>query len=130
MHYLITGGAGFIGTNLAKQLIADGHKVRSLDNYAAGRMPERVIPGVEYIEGDIRNRADLDKAMAGVGGVFHTAALPRVLFSIENPVETHDVNVNGTFNVLLAARDHKVKRVIFSTSSTAFGEQTEFPSKE
>ena len=128
--YLVTGGAGFIGTNIVKELLVQGHQVTVFDNYAAGRMPERVIPGVEYIEGDIRSRADLDTTMNGVDGVFHLAALPRVLFSIKNPEITHDVNVNGTFNVLLAARDNKVKRVVFSTSSTAFGNQTEFPSKE
>lgn len=129
-HYLVTGGAGFIGTNLVKQLVADGHQVRVFDNYAAGKMPNRVTKGVEYIEADIRDFAAVAKACVGVDGIFHLAALPRVLFSIENPIETHAVNVNGTLNVLLAARDNKVKRVVFSTSSTAFGNQTDFPSKE
>lgn len=129
-NYLVTGGAGFIGTNLIKRLVADGHRAVSYDNYAAGKMPERVIPGAEYIEGDIRNVADLKKAAAGMDGIFHLAALPRVLFSVEHPAETHDVNVNGTFNVLLAARDAGVKRVVFSTSSAAYGNQDVYPVKE
>lgn len=129
-HYLITGGAGFIGTNLAIELLKQGHSVRVFDNYAGGKMPERFQTGVEYIEGDVRDRAALDKAMQGIDGVFHMAALPRVLFSVEHPQETHDVNVNGTLNVLLAARDVGVKRVVFSSSSSAFGDQEVYPVKE
>lgn len=130
MHYLITGGAGFIGTNLSIELLKQGHQVRVFDNYAGGRMPERVQAGVEYIEGDIRDFDALIRAMQGIDGVFHMAALPRVVFSIEHPEETHDVNVNGTLNVLLAARDSGVKRVVFSSSSSTFGDQEVFPVKE
>jgi nucleoside-diphosphate-sugar epimerase len=129
-HYLVTGGAGFIGTNLVKRLLADGHKVRVLDNFSAGKFPERLQKDAEYMEGDIRRLEDCQKAMAGVAGVFHLAALPRVIFSVEHPAETHDVNVNGTFNILLAARDAKVKRVVFSTSSSAYGDQEVYPLKE
>lgn len=135
--YLITGGAGFIGTNLAKKLKADGHEVVVLDNYAGGNpfdpaqdKKERIQEGVEYIEGDIRNKEDLDKACQGVDGIFHMAALPRVVYSVEHPLETHDVNVNGTLNVLLAARDNGAKRVIFSSSSSAYGDQEVYPLKE
>ncbi len=128
--YLVTGGAGFIGTNLIKKLVADGHAAVSFDNYAAGKMPERFLPGAQYIEGDIRDLEALKKACEGVSGIFHLAALPRVLFSVENPIETHDVNVNGTLNVLLAARDMKVKRVVFATSSAAYGNQDVYPVKE
>ncbi|MBU2542456.1 NAD-dependent epimerase/dehydratase family protein [Patescibacteria group bacterium] len=135
--YLITGGAGFIGTNLAKKLLAVGHKVVVLDNYSGGNpfdpaqdKKERVQEGVEYIEGDIRNKEDLDKACQGVDGIFHMAALPRVVYSVEHPLETHDVNVNGTLNVLLAARDNGAKRVIFSSSSSAYGDQEIYPLKE
>lgn len=129
--YLVTGGAGFIGTNLVKRLLADGHKVIVLDNFAAGRMEDRIQPGAEYYEGDIRNIEDIkDACSGGVDGIFHLAALPRVLFSIENPLETHDVNVNGTLNVLLAARDLKIRRVVFSTSSAAYGDQEVYPLKE
>lgn len=121
--YLVTGGAGFIGTNLVKKLLEDGHEVVVLDNYAAGKKAERILPGAEYIEGDIRNENDLDKACAGVEGIFHLAALPRVTFSVENPEPTHDVNVNGTLKLLLAAKKHGVKRFIFSSSSSTYGAQ-------
>lgn len=127
MKYLITGGAGFIGTNLALELLKLGHEVVVFDNYAGGRMPERVIEGVEYIEGDIRDRDALTQSMQGIDGVFHMAALPRVTFSVENPELTHDVNVNGTLNVLLCARDAGVKRVVFSSSSSTYGDQPVFP---
>jgi nucleoside-diphosphate-sugar epimerase len=130
--YLITGGAGFIGTNLAKSLLAEGYQVISYDNYAGGKITERFQTGVEYIEGDIRDvqkLTDLCKSR-GVAGIFHLAALPRVLFSVEHPSETHDVNVNGTLHVLLAARDSGVKRVVFATSSAAYGPQPEGPFKE
>lgn len=130
MHYLITGGAGFIGTNLAIELLKQGHQVRSLDNYSGGKLESRFQDGVEYIEGDILNMDDLNKAMKGIDGVFHMAALPRVVYSVEHPVETHNVNVNGTLNVLMAARDNGVKRVVFSSSSSAYGDQAVYPLKE
>lgn len=130
MHYLITGGAGFIGTNLAIELLKQGHQVRSLDNYSGGKLESRFQDGVEYIEGDILNMDDLNKAMQGIDGVFHMAALPRVVYSVEHPVETHNVNVNGTLNVLMAARDNGVKRVVFSSSSSAYGDQEVYPLKE
>ena len=122
-HYLVTGGAGFIGTNLTKQLLAEGHQVRVLDNYAGGKKEERFQNGAEYIDGDIRKMDDLNSAMQSIDGIFHMAALPRVTFSVEHPQETHDVNVNGTLNVLLAARDNGVKRVVFSSSSSTYGDQ-------
>ncbi|OGH94974.1 MAG: hypothetical protein A2538_04775 [Candidatus Magasanikbacteria bacterium RIFOXYD2_FULL_41_14] len=121
MKYLITGGAGFIGTNLAKQLLAEGHKVVVIDNYAGGKKDDRILTDVEYVDGDIRNEADLDKVCIGINGIFHMAALPRVTYSVENPDLTHDVNVNGTLQVLLAAKKHDVKRVVFSSSSSTYG---------
>ncbi|MBU1613501.1 NAD-dependent epimerase/dehydratase family protein, partial [Patescibacteria group bacterium] len=125
--YMVTGGAGFIGTNLVKQLLSEGHEVVVLDNYAGGKKEDRIQNGATYIEGDIRNETDLDKACVGVDGIFHLAALPRVTFSVENPELTHDVNVNGTLKVLLAAKKHKVKRLIFSSSSSAYGNQEKMP---
>lgn len=119
--YLVTGGAGFIGTNLVKKLLADGHEVVVLDNYAGGKKGERIFKEAEYINGDIRDEKDLKKACKGVEGIFHMAALPRVTFSVENPELTHDVNVNGTLKVLLAAKKYGVKRVIFSSSSSTYG---------
>lgn|SRR3989338_2028782 len=126
-QYLVTGGAGFIGSNLVRQLLKEGHTVRVIDNYAGGRHTERLCDGVDYQEGDIRNMSDVNRAMQGIDGVFHMAALPRVTFSVEHPLETHEVNVNGTFNVLLSARDNKVKRVVFSSSSSTYGDQEVFP---
>lgn len=119
--YLVTGGAGFIGTNLVKRLLNDGHIVRVLDNYAGGKKEEHMQEGAEYIEGDVRDFDVVLRAMDGMDGVFHMAALPRVTFSVEHPLETNDVNINGTLNVLLAARDAKVKRIIFSSSSSTYG---------
>lgn len=131
-HYLVTGGAGFIGTNLVKKLLEDGHTVKVVDNFSGGRKEERIQNRAEYIEGDIRDFDLLFREMKGVDGVFHMAALPRVVYSVEHPQETHDVNVNGTLNVLLAARDAGVKRVIFSSSSSTYGDQPKekFPLKE
>lgn len=120
-RYLVTGGAGFIGTNLVKALLADGHAVRVLDNYSAGKIPERFQSDAEYVAGDIRDRKALDNAMAGIQGVFHLAAVPRVPYSVEHPLETNEHNVGGTLNVLLAARDAGVKRVVFATSSSVYG---------
>lgn len=120
--YVITGGAGFIGTNLTIALLAEGHTVRVFDNYVGGKKEERLQAAAEYSEGDVRDYDALSKAMQGVDGVFHLAALPRVPYSVEHPLETHDVNVNGTLNVLLAARDTGVKRVVFSSSSATYGD--------
>jgi nucleoside-diphosphate-sugar epimerase len=121
MKYLVTGGAGFIGTNIIKRLIKDGHMVRSLDNYIAGKKDERIQEGVEYIHGDVRNINDVKKASDGVDGIFHQAAVPRVPYSVEHPDITNDHNVGGTLNVLMAARDGSAKRVLFATSSSVYG---------
>lgn len=121
MRYLVTGGAGFIGTNLVRELLNLGHEVVVLDNYAGGKKEERIQSGAKYIEGDIRNEKDLDLACEGVDGIFHLAALPRVTFSVEEPLLTHDVNVNGTLQVLLAAKRNNIKRVVFSSSSSTYG---------
>lgn len=121
MRYLVTGGAGFIGTNIVKQLLADGHEVVVLDNYIGGRKDERIQQGVKYIEGDIRNIKDLQNATQGAQGVFHLAAVPRVPYSVEHPQETNEHNITGTLNVLVAARDARIKRVVFSSSSAVYG---------
>jgi len=121
MRYLVTGGTGFIGTNLVKELLAQGHQVRVLDNFIAGRFPERIQADAEYLEGDIRNMVDVQKAMKGIDGVFHTAAVPRVTYSVEHPQETNDHNVTGTVNVLVGARDAGAKRLVFSSSQSVYG---------
>ncbi len=130
MKYLVTGGAGFIGTNLMKMLVAESHTVISFDNYSAGKMSARNLPEVEYVEGDVRNLDALQKATVGIDGIFHLAAVPRVSYSVEHPIETHDNNVNGTLNVLEAARINKVKRVVFASSSAIWGDQSEYPVPE
>ncbi len=127
MRYLVTGGAGFIGTNLVTELIKQGNSVVVLDNYAGGRQTDRVVAGVEYVEGDIRDASVLDRVCAGADGIFHLAALPRVSYSVEQPWEVHDVNVNGTLQVLLAAKRHHVKRVVLASTAATYGEQTTFP---
>lgn len=130
--YVVTGGAGFIGTNLVIELKKAGHSVTVIDNFAGGKKEERIQKDVTYIEGDVRDFDLLVQEMKGADGVFHMAALPRVIYSVEHPQETHDVNVNGTLNVLLAARDAGVKRVVFSSSSSTYGDQPRemYPLKE
>ncbi len=126
-HYLVTGGAGFIGSNLVKELVRQGHSVRVLDNYSSGKRAERIVKGAEYFDGDIREMKDLKKSVSGIDGVFHSAAVPRMPYSIEHPQETNENNVTGTLNVLVAARDAKVKRLVYSTSSSAYGDQPVLP---
>lgn len=125
----VTGGAGFIGSHLVDALIGSGMRVRLLDNFATGRR-EHVNTAAEVIEADIRVGDSLKHAFEGVDCVFHTAALPRVMLSIERPVETHLVNVVGTLNVLIAARDTGVRRVVFSGSSSVYGDQPTLPLAE
>lgn len=126
MRYLVTGGAGFIGSNVVEKLLAAGHSVRILDNFYTGKK-ERVPATAELIEGTITDHATCDRACAGMDGIFHLAAIPRMPYSIEHPQETNEVNVAGTINILLAARDAKVKRVVYSASSSAYGAQTKLP---
>lgn len=126
MKYIVTGGAGFIGSNIVDALLAEGHEVIALDNLSGGKR-ENVNQGATFIEADIRDLENLKKIFSGADGVFHTAALPRVQFSIENPVLTHDVNITGTMNVFIAAKEAGVKRVVYSASSSAYGDQDTMP---
>jgi nucleoside-diphosphate-sugar epimerase len=126
---LVTGGAGFIGSRLVDSLLAQGHEVRVVDNLSTG-LKARVNPGAEFISGDIRDAKSIRSAFEGIDCVFHTAALPRVMLSIEQPVETHLVNVIGTINVLGAARDAQVRRVVYSGSSSVYGDQAALPLHE
>lgn len=125
-HYLVTGGAGFIGSNLVDALIAAGHSVRIIDNLSTGKK-ERLNPKAEFVQADIRKLEEIRAAFAGIDGVFHTAALPRIPYSIEQPIETSEVNIMGTLNVMVAARDAKVKRLVYSASSSAYGDQKQLP---
>ncbi len=126
---VVTGGAGFIGSNLVDALVERGIGVRMIDNFATGRR-EYLNPRAELIESDICDPGAIRGAFVGVDCVFHVAALPRIPLSIERPVETHLTNVVGTLNVLIAARDARVRRVIFSGSSSVYGDQDSLPLRE
>jgi nucleoside-diphosphate-sugar epimerase len=126
---VVTGGAGFIGSHLVDALIAKGLHVRVVDNFTTGRR-EYLNPAAELLTADIRDAKSLLPVLAGADCVFHTAALPRVMLSIEHPVETHMTNVVGTLNVLVAARDSGVRRVIYSGSSSVYGDQSTLPLTE
>lgn len=129
---LVTGGAGFIGSNLTDELIKQGAKVVILDNLITGfRENLNEINGnFDFIEGDINDDVKLKQAIEGVEIIFHEAALPSVPRSVENPDETHQACVNGTFNLLSKAREHGVKRVIYAASSSAYGDQETLPKVE
>lgn len=130
--YLVTGGAGFIGSSLVRALVARGETVRVIDNFATGREInlEPVLADIQLARADIRDQAALEQVMTGVDYVLHQAALPSVPRSIEFPVEFNDVNVNGTLSVLQAARKTGVKRVVFAASSSAYGETPTLPKVE
>jgi UDP-glucose 4-epimerase len=129
--YLITGVAGFIGSNIARELLKRGEKVRGVDNFSTGRRENLDdIRGIDFREADLLNDAAMRDACAGVDYVLHQAAIPSVPKSVAAPVPSHDANVNGTFNLLLAARDAKVKRVVYAASSSAYGETPTLPKRE
>ncbi len=126
---VVTGGAGFIGSQLVDELIDRGFDVHIIDNLSNGNI-EHVNKEARFFKEDIRDIEAVRKIMDGTSYVFHTAALPRVQYSIENPIETHDVNVNGTLNLLVAAKDTGVKKFIYSASSSAYGDQSVMPLHE
>lgn len=126
---VVTGGAGFIGSHLATALLAEGYVVAVVDNLSGGKK-ENVPKGAEFFELDVNDTEALTTVMSGADFVFHLAALPRVQFSIEHPIETNRANVDGTVSVLKAAQDAGVKRVIFSASSSAYGDQAVMPLTE
>jgi UDP-N-acetylglucosamine 4-epimerase len=135
-NILITGGAGFIGSNLAEELLGRGHVVRILDNFATGKI-ENLLPLLEkYPEaltlqvGDIRNLDDCKKATEGIDYVFHEAALGSVPRSIKDPITSNDVNVTGFLNMLVASRDAAVKRFIYAASSSTYGDSKSLPKVE
>jgi nucleoside-diphosphate-sugar epimerase len=129
--YLVTGGAGFIGSHIAARLLQNGHHVRILDNFSTGnRANLDVLTGVEVIEGDVRELATIQHAAAGVRAIFHQAAEPSVPRSIADPAGTYDVNVTGTLNILLAARDAGCPRVVFASTSAIYGDAPEMPKRE
>lgn len=118
----MTGGAGFIGSNLVDELLKQNNEVRVLDNLSTGFKHNLDGKDVELVKGDIRDKASVKKAMKGINGVFHFAANRAVLRSVEDPVETDEVNTGGTLNLLVGAREAGVKRFVFSSSSSVYGE--------
>ena len=136
MKVLVTGGAGFIGSNLCEYLLEEGHEVRCMDNFCTGK-PENVLPLLEkfpetfsLVVGDIRNLEDCRKAVDGMEYVLHEAALGSVPRSIKDPITTNDTNIGGFLNMLVAARDAGIKRFVFAASSSTYGDSESLPKVE
>jgi nucleoside-diphosphate-sugar epimerase len=147
MRYLVTGGAGFIGSNIVERLLKDGYFVRVLDNFSSGKrenlafigtVPDEgsnrnlkgTVPAFELIEGDIRDKSTCSKACEGIDYVLHQAALRSVPKSLQDPESYNEVNISGTLNMLQAAAKAKVKRFVFASSSSVYGNVDKFPEKE
>lgn len=130
--YLVTGGAGFIGSHIAERLVLDGHTVRVLDDFSSGRESnlDSFRNDIEIIHGDIRDADVVKRATKGVDIVFHEAALGSVPRSVVDPLTTHEVNITGTLNVFLAARDAGARRVVYASSSSVYGETPVLPKRE
>ena len=127
---MVTGGAGFIGHHLARRLLEDGHEVRILDNFSSGDRERLRGLDVAVVEGDLRSYERAHAAVQGVDVVFHLGALPSVPRSVQDPLTTGAVNVEGTLNMLLASRDEGVRRVVFASSSSVYGVSDELPRTE
>lgn len=131
-NVLVTGGAGFIGSHLTTRFVEMGHRVRVLDNLSSGRRENlaHLAGSFELLEGDLRNPAHCTEACRDIEFIFHEAAIPSVPKSVDDPQSSHDVNVNGTFNLLRAAVACKVRRLIYAASSSAYGDTPESPKHE
>jgi nucleoside-diphosphate-sugar epimerase len=131
-HYLVTGAAGFIGSSLCRALLEKGEKVRGLDNFSTGRRDNitAFASRIDFREADLLDVAALKDACAGVDYILHQAAIPSVPKSVADPVSSHRSNIEGTFNLLVAAKDAKVKRVVYAASSSAYGETPTLPKRE
>ena len=134
MHYVVTGGAGFIGSHLVEHLVGapGGHKITVLDNFSTGKR-ENLAPWVDRIrvvEGSVADPNACREAIEGADFVLHQAALPSVPRSLRDPAASHEANTTGTLNVLIAARDARVKRVVYAASSSAYGNTAELPKRE
>ena len=130
--FLVTGGAGFIGSHIAGALVRDGNKVVVLDDFSSGRRENlsEIMSKIELIEGDIRDKKAVAKAVSGVDYVLHQAALRSVPKSMLDPQAYNDVNITGILNILQVAKEAKVKRVVFASSSSIYGETDKLPQKE
>ncbi len=129
MRCLVTGGGGFIGSNIAARLLEEGHEVRVIDSFATGHR-SNIMADVEVIEGDVQSYERVHNATRDVEVVFHQAALPSVPRSVQDPLMSNAVNVTGTLNVLLGARDNNVRRVVFASSSSVYGANPSLPKHE
>ncbi|MGQ9739099.1 MAG: SDR family oxidoreductase [Armatimonadota bacterium] len=132
MNILVTGGAGFIGSHITERLVELGHTVTVLDDLSTGRWENiaHLEEQIRFVKGSITDRALLQEVMQGIEVVFHQAALGSVPRSVEDPLTTHEVNVTGTFNILLTARDAGVRRVVYAASSSAYGDTPTLPKVE
>lgn len=132
MKFLVTGGAGFIGSNLVEELLKRNFIVRIIDNFSTGKKDniKDFLNDIELIEGDIRQYSVVQKAVKGIDVILHQAALPSVPRSIKDPITTNEVNVNGTLNILQAAKEERVEKIIFASSSSVYGDSKELPKRE
>jgi UDP-glucose 4-epimerase len=134
MHYIVTGGAGFIGSHITNTLVEKGHEVTVIDNLSSVKrenIRNALLNGqATLVEGSITDIALLNRTFDGADGVFHEAAIISVPWSVEHPIETAEVNVMGTLNVLVAARDRGVKKVVLASSSAVYGDNPELPKRE
>jgi len=132
MKYLVTGGAGFIGSNIVEELLRRKESIRVLDNFSTGQRNnlEPFLGKIELIEGDIRSYHVVREAVDGIDVILHEAALPSVPRSIRDPMTSNEVNVSGTLNILYAAKDAKIKKVVFASSSSIYGDTPELPKHE
>lgn len=132
MNFLVTGGGGFIGSNIVNELLNQNHNVKILDNFSTGKRENlsKFLNDIEIIEGDIRSYHIVLQAVKNTDIILHQAALPSVPRSIKDPITTNDVNVNGTLNILNAAVSEKVKRVVFASSSSVYGDNPVLPKSE
>lgn len=126
---VVTGGAGFIGSHLVDELVRRGYTVRAIDNLISGKL-SNVNKKADFYKNDIRDTVALAKILAGASSIFHLAALPRVEYTIKNPVETHEVNVTGTLNILNVAKNVGVSRVILASSASIYGDYEKIPLNE
>ena len=129
---LVTGGAGFIGSHIAAALVGQGARVRIIDDLSTGHRENigEIEGEIDFVQASLADGKKLASALEDVELVFHEAAIPSVPRSVETPAETHEASINGTFSLLLAARDKRVRRIIYAASSSAYGDQPESPKHE
>ncbi len=124
MKFLVTGGAGFIGSNIVEELLKQGHSVRVLDNFSTGKREnlKEFNSDIKLLESDIRSYHIVRQAVSGIEVILHQAALPSVPRSINDPITTNEVNVMGTLNILDAAKDAGIRRIVYASSSSVYGD--------